>query len=173
MRKLILYIATSADGYIATEDESVAWLEEVPNPEQSDYDYAEFYDSVSSLIMGNKTYQQVRSFGEWPYMGKESFVFSRSEQQAYEHVRFVTDDHIRFVEDLKADTGSGIWLVGGGQVSTLALDAGLIDEIMLFQMPVMLGSGLPLFPGAKQTKPLKLIESKSYASGVTLLHYQL
>ncbi len=173
MRKLILYIAVSADGYIAAKDGSVGWLDEVPNPEQSDYGYTEFYGSVSSLIMGNKTYQQIRSFGEWPYMGKESFVFSRSEQKAYEHVRFVTDDHVQCIKDLKAAAGPNIWLVGGGQVNTLALNADLIDEVMLFQMPVVLGAGLPLFPGVKQTKPLKLIQSKSYASGVTLLHYQL
>ena len=69
MRNLILYIAASVDGYVATVDGSVDWLEEVPNPDQSDYGYGAFYASVSTLIMGNKTYQQLRGFGEWPYTG--------------------------------------------------------------------------------------------------------
>ncbi|MEM8895188.1 MAG: dihydrofolate reductase family protein, partial [Bacteroidota bacterium] len=86
---------------------------------------------------------------------------------------FRPHDHIKFTNKLKDALEANIWLVGGGQLNTLMLDAGLIDEILLFQMPVVLGKGLPLFPDAKQSQPLKLLSNKSYTSGVTLLHYQL
>ncbi|MEQ9302256.1 MAG: dihydrofolate reductase family protein [Cyclobacteriaceae bacterium] len=173
MRKLLLYIATSIDGYIAKPDGSVDWLEAVPNPDQSDYGYAEFYESISTTLMGNTTYQQVLGFGDFPYQGKENYVFSRRSHPSTEHVQFVNKDPTVFVRDLKEQPGGDIWLVGGGQLNTLMLDAGLIDEILLFQMPVALGSGIVLFPGANVTNPMKLLTSQSYGSGVTLLHYSL
>lgn len=173
MRKLLLYIATSIDGYIAKPDGSVDWLEAVPNPDQSDYGYAKFYASISTTLMGNATYQQVLSFGEFPYQGKKNYVFSRQSHPSTMHVKYVNQDPTTFVKSLKKQSGGDIWLVGGGQLNTLMLDAGLIDEILLFQMPVALGSGIALFPGAKMTNPMKLSTSTSYASGVTLLHYAI
>lgn len=171
MRKLLLYIATSIDGYIAKDDGSVGWLDELPHPEGEDYGYAQFYESIDTTLMGNKTYQQVLGFGDFPYQGKENYVFSRQSHPSAEHVQFVTDDPAAFVGLLKGQQGGDIWLVGGGQLNTVMLDAGLIDEILLFQMPVALGSGIALFPHARQTPPLKLLTHTSYASGVSLLHY--
>ncbi|MEQ8713706.1 MAG: dihydrofolate reductase family protein [Cyclobacteriaceae bacterium] len=173
MRKLLLYIATSLDGYIAATDGSVDWLETVPNPDQSDYGYAQFYESISTTLMGNATYQQVLGFGDFPYQGKENYVFSRQSHPSTEHVQFVNQDPAVFVSGLKDQQGGDIWLVGGGQLNTLMLDAGLIDEILLFQMPIVLGAGIALFPGARMTAPLELLTSTSYASGVSLLHYAL
>jgi dihydrofolate reductase len=173
MRKLVLYIATSIDGYIAASDGSVDWLETIPNPDQSDYGYADFYDSISTTLMGNKTYEQVLGFGDFPYHGKENYVFSKQAQGATEHVQFVNQDPAAFVQNLKKQMGGDIWLVGGGHLNTLMLDAGIIDEILLFQMPVVLGDGIALFPDAKTSEPLHLLKSTSYKSGVTLMHYSL
>lgn len=171
MRKLLLYIATSIDGYIAASDGSVGWLDEVPHPEGEDYGYAEFYAGIDTTLMGNATYQQVLGFGDFPYQGKENYVFSRQSYPNTEHVQFLQHDPAAFVNSLKHKTGGDIWLVGGGMLNTVMLDAGLIDEILLFQMPMVLGSGIALFPNAKQTPPLKLLRSSSHTSGVTLLHY--
>ena len=173
MRKLLLYIATSMDGYIAKSDGSVGWLDEVPHPEGADYGYGAFYAGIATTLMGNATYQQVLGFGDFPYQGKENYVFSRSAHPSTEYVKFVQSDPAAFVRALKKQPGGDIWLVGGGQLNTLMLDAGLIDELLLFHMPVILGSGIALFPGAKITPPVKLLTSESYTSGVTFLHYAL
>lgn len=173
MRKLLLYIATSMDGYIAQSDGSVGWLDEVPHPEGADYGYGTFYAGIDTTLMGNATYQQVLGFGEFPYQGKANYVFSRQAHAAAEHVKFVQSDPAAFVSALKKAPGGDIWLVGGGQLNTLMLDAGLIDEVLLFQMPLVLGAGIALFPGARKTPPVKLLTSEHYSSGVTFLHYVL
>lgn len=82
MRQLKLYIATSLDGYIATADGSVEWLDAYQSDEE-DYDYHRFYDSVDTLLMGGNTNRAILGFGcDWPYAGKQTWVLSRSIQTA-------------------------------------------------------------------------------------------
>jgi dihydrofolate reductase len=175
MRKLKLYIAASLNGKIARADGSVDWLEKLPNPDGSDYGYRSFYDSIDATIQGHTTYAQVLSFGiPFPYADKENYVITRSKtRQDTEHVHFISEDPVEWVRDFKTREGKDIWLIGGGQVNTLMLNAGLIDELWIFIMPVILEEGIGLFEHLPGERSLSLLESKSYASGAVELRYAL
>ena len=190
MPKLKLYIACSLNGKIARADGSVDWLEEIPNPDKLDFGYEEFYDSVDTTIQGYSTYAQIISWGiPFPYAGKKNYVITRNPDRAdTEYVEFISEDPVGFVRGLKAGEGSAletakdIWLIGGGQVNTLFLNAGLIDELILFIMPVVLPDGIDLFSGgpygidlpgnATAISPMQLLKSRNWSNGVMELRYK-
>ncbi len=175
MKKIIVYAATSLDGMIAKADGSVDWLEELPNPDQLDYGYFDFYDGIDTTIMGNKTYQQVLGFDvPFPYNGKANYVLTRNEALTKdENVEFISKDPIETLHNLKESEGKDIWLIGGGAINTLLLNNGLIDQVIVHVMPVILGDGIPLFNKEAKVSTLKLIESKSYPTGVIEMRYDL
>jgi dihydrofolate reductase len=174
MRKITLYSALSVDGFIAAADGNIDWLHnEAYALEGEDFGYGAFYASIDTTLQGNKTYRQVASFDvPFPYAGKTNYVFSRSSQPAAEHVVFVQEDLVTFVRQLKVQAGGGIWLVGGGQLNGLLLQAGLIDELYLTFIPVALGEGIGLF--GKRTMPaqgLQLLEHRVFSNGMINVRY--
>lgn len=173
MRKLSLYSAVSLNGKIARPDGKVDWLDEVDHPKGEDYGYGQFYEGIDTTIMGHNTYKEVLGFGvEFPYKGKENYVFTRNtSKKEDQHVRFVSDDLVDFVQQLKKTEGRGMWLVGGGRLNTAFLNADLIDEMILHVMPIIIPDGIDLFQGEPNEAMLKLINSKIYSSGVVELHY--
>ncbi|MGB1241027.1 MAG: dihydrofolate reductase family protein [Chitinophagales bacterium] len=173
MRKIKLYIAISIDGYIAQSDGGVAWLDEVPNPDQTDYGYFDFYKSIDTTLMGNATYQQIRTFDiPFPYPDKVNYVFSRKEQVDNEDVRFVRKNAVDFVEELQSQKGGDIWLIGGGQLNAVFLKYGLIDEMIVSIMPIVLGSGIPLFAAQDIKDMFTLKKVVSFQSGVVQTTYK-
>ena len=147
MRKIILYIACSLDGYIARSDGSVDWLFT-----DQDYGYTAFLASVDTVVMGRKTYDQVLTFGLYPYSGKTSYVVSRLLAGTRdEHVVFVGSDIAGIVRRLREGDGGNIWLVGGSELIDLFVRERLIDKFVVSIHPVVLGSGIPLFrhPGVE------------------------
>lgn len=175
MRKIKLYIATSLNGKIARLDGSVDWLESIPNPDKTDYGYAEFYDSVDTTIQGNNTYKQIISWGiDFPYTGKKNYVFTKNQVlKNDENVEFISTNHIEFIKELKKQKGKDIWLIGGGKINTLFLNEGLIDEIYIFIMPIILSDGVEVFEGFLKETHLELIHSKSYPTGASELIYKV
>jgi dihydrofolate reductase len=151
MPKIIVYIATSLDGYIAREDGSIE----------------AFYKSIDTVIMGKTTYDQVLTFGEYPYKDKKSFVFTTTNQKKNENVEFVSDVD-KFVKDGFNGMGKNIWLVGGAQIITSFLKQKAVDEIIVTIIPVILGKGLPLFKNMESEIKLELIKTKKYAQLVDL-----
>ncbi len=172
MKNVALYIATSLDGFIADRDGGVGWLDAVATESGEDYGYADFYASVGALVMGRVTYEQVLGFGDWPYPGKPTFVFSHAPPEG-EHpdVTFVSGDPAEVVASLREQVDGDLWLVGGGGLVASFRAAGLIDEYILSVIPVLLGEGIPLFEGAQPHAALRLVEAQSYASGVVQLRY--
>ncbi len=174
MPDLILYVATSLDGYIAKPDGSVDWLESLPET-GDDYGYSDFIAGVGVVLMGRVTYEQILAFDlPYPYPGTEGYVFSRTragEEDA--HVRFVDgEDLAGLIARLKAKQDKNLWLVGGGQLAREFLRLDLIDHIQLFILPLILGDGLPLFPPPTAQRSLALIECRSYANGIAQLSYR-
>lgn len=162
MPKIIVYIATSLDGYIAREDGSIDWL-----PESGESSYEAFYKSIDTVIMGKTTYDQVLTFGEYPYKDKKSIVFTTTNQKKNENVEFVSDVD-KFVKDGFNGMGKNIWLVGGAQIITSFLKQKAVDEIIVTIIPVILGKGLPLFKNMESEIKLELIKTKKYAQLVDL-----
>lgn len=172
MRKIKLYIASSLDGKIASDDGSFQFLDEYNSPAE-DYGYTKFLDSVDTTIMGNTTYQQINSIeSEFPYIGKRNFVFTRNtELKEDENVTFLSHDQLSVIQSLKEEPGKDIWLIGGGKVNSFFLKNKLIDELILFVMPVLLGNGIPLFEKADFLASVQLTGTKTYDNGVIELRY--
>ena len=174
MRKLRLYIAASLDGYIASENGGLEWLYEVPNPENIDHGYHDFYKSIGAVIMGMNTYRTIVSFGvDWPYTGKQCYVFTSTQGVEPDgNVTFVSDDATRYVEALKEQEGKDIWLLGGGLFNASMLRANLIDDIMVCIAPAIVGKGIKLFEGLDGEVPLSLVKSRVFDTGMVLLEYR-
>ena len=170
---LTLYIATSLDGKIARLNGDTQWLHEIPNPDGTDHGYAEFYQSIDIILMGNKTYQEILGFDiDFPYPDKDNYVFTRNKKlQQDENVQYVSDDPAGFVKSLKKESDKGIWLVGGAQVNSILLEAGLIDQIRVFIMPVVLGEGIPMFTPLPD-QSLKLVSHEVYSTGAVEVTYK-
>jgi dihydrofolate reductase len=168
MRKVILFIASSLDGYIAREDGGIDWLFS-----DADYGYSKFYRSIDTIIVGRKTYDQSLEFDEYPYKGKKAFVFTREKRAGDGHVDFVSSDITGFVRKLKRRKGRDIWLVGGADIVSILMNAGLVDRIILSIHPAVLGRGIPLFKGLTREVKMKLTKTISYPSGLVQLHYEL
>ncbi|UOR04762.1 dihydrofolate reductase family protein [Hymenobacter aerilatus] len=172
MRKVIFYIATSLDGYIASSDGSVEWLPAPPPGE--DYGYASFLSTVDTTLMGRTTYEQVLTFGEWPYATLSNYVFTHTPPEAKPaSVQFVSDDVVGFVTQLRQASGQTIWLIGGSTLAAPLLAANLVDELMLFVVPRLLGSGISLWHGQDAAGPLTLLRTQTWPDGMALLHYRI
>ncbi len=169
MRKVILYIASSLDGYIAGPENQLDFLFH-----DQDFGYENFLPTIDTTLMGYKTYQEVLGFDvPFPYPDKTNYVFSRQSRPASQHpVTFVQEDPATFIRQLKQGSGGKIWAVGGGQLNGLLLEAGLIDEVELYLHPIALGSGIPLFKGAYAPQAFRLISSAIHPSGVIIAKYQ-
>jgi dihydrofolate reductase len=165
MRKIVLYVATSLDGFIARKNGSVDWLTTFSNTKE-DYGYKEFLDSVRTVILGNTTYKE---FGA-PYENKKCFVFSRKNTGKENNITYVNSTIMEFIENLSDNEGN-IWLVGGADIAKEFLKNNLIDEIILTIIPIILGDGIPLFAKGCEEHTLELLNTKSYDTGVVQLHY--
>ncbi|NMF56682.1 dihydrofolate reductase family protein [Pseudanabaena yagii] len=168
MGQLILYIATSLDGYVARSSGEVDWLFT-----DQDYGYEDFYSSIDRLIMGRNTYEQIQSWGEYPYADKVGFVFSQTLQgDRDENVTFVSSDLVSFVKDLKNQEGKDIWLVGGAAIAKTCLEQHLVDKFILSIHPIILGKGIALFAPPLPTLPLSLESCQAFETGLVQLTYQ-
>jgi len=164
MGKIILYIASSLDGYIARENGDVDWL-----PINTDSGYDNFYKSIDTVIMGKKTYDQILTFGDYPYKGKKSYVFTRNDSLTKdENVEFASNVE-EFSRNLVSSKGN-IWLVGGSELFSAFLEHKLVDEIILSIIPTVLGKGIPLFQNINQEANLKLIKTTGYSGFVELTY---
>lgn len=174
MRNIILYIATSNDGFIAKEDGDTSWLHDAAfHIEGEDFGYGKVLNTCDTILMGNATYKTVLGFDmPFPYPNHINFVFTRNKPQEQQpFVTFIDDAPAEFVSSLKKQTGKDIWLVGGGQINQLLLDAGLIDKIILTTVPTTLKKGIPLFAGDGNLSRYKTVENTSYANGFVQTTY--
>ena len=164
MRRLKLYTAASLDGYIAGPNGEIDWLDVDGG---LDYGYAELYQSIDTTLMGSSTYRVALGAPEFPYPDKTNYVFTREAPPPdTEHVRFVSGDIAGFVRSLKREAGRAIWLVGGGQVNTVMLNAGLIDDVILTSFPLVLGDGIPLFAQGAARAGFETTGCEAYETGL-------
>ncbi|TXK46446.1 dihydrofolate reductase [Pontibacter qinzhouensis] len=172
MRKIILYIAASLDGFIARPDGNIDWLhdEDFALPGE-DFHYSSFLETIDTTLMGNSTYQVIQGFETpFPYTDKTNYVFTRNpEHQDDAFVKFVSSDATGFIKELKQQPGKDIWLIGGGQLNTLVLEAGLLDEIVLTYIPILLGTGIPLFAAGLQEHKLQVESNHCFDNGFVQL----
>jgi dihydrofolate reductase len=176
-RKIIVYIATSADGFIARTDGSVDWLDR-PSP-KGNYGMGAFYKSIDTILWGRKTCDMALDFQKKGVPGSafdtrvENYVFTRSLPQAptTAGVEFVSEPIKRFATRLRKKKGKDIWMMGGAGIIASFLDEGEIDEFMIHVIPTFIGEGIPLIAPGRRTVPLKLVSCTKFPDGVVELHY--
>jgi dihydrofolate reductase len=172
-RKIITYIATSADGYIARPDGDFSWLER-PQPKHN-YGYDEFIDSIDTVLWGRKTYEiGLKSGADNLGMGPkvENYVFSKNPpHQCPAGIEFVNEPVGDFAKRLRAQPGKDIWMMGGAAIIASFLDAGEIDAFSIHIIPIFIGEGIPLVQPRHRSIPLKLISTKAFEDGVVHLNY--
>lgn len=174
MRRIKVYIAASLDGYIARYDGDLDWLVEFPNPSKEDYGYKDFFGSIDTVIMGGRTYRDILCMDVvWPYKDKTTYVVTHNPVKINEDIQFITENIIDQISELCNQSGKDIWLVGGGELITMLLNADLIDELQISYIPLILGSGIPLFPNNPKESSWKLIRSTVYDSGVIKIDYSI
>jgi len=176
-RKIIVYIATSADGFIGRADGSVDWLDR-PSPKDN-YGMGAFYQSIDTILWGRKTCDMVLDFQKKGIAGSgfdpkvKNYVFTRGPlpSAAPAGVEFVNKPIKAFAQRLRRKKGKDIWMMGGAGIIASFLDAGEIDEFMIHMIPTFIGEGIPLIAPARRTVPLKLLSSTKFRDGVVKLHY--
>jgi dihydrofolate reductase len=176
-RKIIVYIATSADGFIARSDGSVDWLDR-PRP-KGDYGMGAFYQSIDTVLWGRKTCDMALDFQKKGVSGSafdtrlKNYVFTRTLPQspAPAGVEFVSEPVKAFANRLRKKKGNDIWMMGGAGIIASFLDEAEIDDFMIHVIPTFIGEGIPLIAPGRRTVPLKLITCTKFADGVVKLHY--
>lgn len=171
-KKLILYIATSLDGYIAAPNDDLSFLSLVQK-EGLDYGYNDFIKTVDTVILGRKTYDWViKNAGDISYPNQKVYVITKSDRQNTEKVEFYNGDLVELINKLKSQDGGNIFCDGGAQIVNELLKHGMIDEFVISIVPVLLGDGVKLFQGGYTLQNLELISSKQFETGLMQLKYR-
>lgn len=161
MKKIKLYIAVSADGYIAPPDGDLSWL--VNHPMPSKEEHQDFLNSVDTVLLEGNMYSNLVCMDIlWPYKGKEVYVVSPHPVLAKYDVKFITEKVSETIADLKRARGKDIWLAGGADLISLLHDNGLIDEMIITYTPEVFDKGIALFSEDPEKSAWKLVESISY-----------
>lgn len=173
-RKIIVNIATSADGYVARPDGNLDWLTKRPAP-KGFYGLPEFSRSIDAKILGRKTFDLSVTMGASFKAEDVRYVFSRRPPPASvpAGVQFVTEPIRAFAERLRNEAGKNIWMMGGGEIIGSFLDEDAIDEVIITIMPVFIGEGIPLMAPRHRDVPLRLLSSEQFPDGVVQLHYEV
>lgn len=176
MKKVVLYIAISLDGYIADKNGSVDFLDDFQDSDEGDYGYQDFVDTIDTCIMGSNTYSAILGFGyPWPYIDQDTYVATSNPNFVIDspQTSVFSQDIKESVQQLKAKgTGKDIWLVGGGKLVQYFLNAGLLDKMIITITPKILGKGIPLFPEQLVPSNWDLTAHSIFASGVVVLTYE-
>ncbi len=169
-RKVVLFIASSLDGYIATEADSLDWLFKVEG--EGDNGYSEFLSTIDTVILGRRTYDWIMDAekGNFPYPDKKCYVFTKSNVEPNDHVEFVDGDIAELIHTLKCSEGGDIWIVGGGNLLSHALKEDLVDEFIITVAPTILGKGIPLFNKQDNEIELELTSVRRF-NQFAELHY--
>lgn len=174
MRKVILYIAQSLDGYISGTDGNLDWLPQQIFEKMNEF-YSEFFQQVDIILIGRNTYDQiinVLSPNQWPYPNKTSYVWtSQKIDSLYDSVHFVDTDLVTFVNKIKKQEGKDIWVLGGATLATELIKNNLIDEYCITIVPVILGKGISLFPQENYNTIFLEMKSCFTENGMIQTHY--
>ena len=170
MRKVILGVAVSLDGFIEGPNGEYDWC-----LTDQDYGLKKFFKRIDTVFVGRKTYEmslEMEGGGEGFPKFKE-YVFSTTLDKVKEGKTLIKGDIKNEVERIKNEKGKDIWLFGGASLTTSLMNLGLVDELSLAVHPILLGGGKPLFSNIKDRIKLTLIDTKTYSTGLVSLTYDI
>lgn len=174
MRKVVLFIAMSLDGYLADLHGGIGWLEGQESGANDMESYEAFIQDVDTVIMGANTYRQLvteLSPDQWVYSAFTSYVITHAPKQSTDQIRFTDEDPCQLINRLKHEAGKNIWICGGASIVKQLMQADLIEQYYINVIPTILGNGIRLFAPLEKEMKLKLIKTKSY-HGITDLVYE-
>lgn len=174
MKKVILYIGMSLDGYIADKDMKVDWMNGDDSNNQEEGSYNDFIENIDTVIMGYTTYYQVvndLAKDSWPYKGIMTYVITHRLLSNQDEVIFTNEQLFDLIQRLKRTEGKNIWICGGASIVNQLIRLDLIDEYRITIIPTILGAGVKLFEENSSEIRLKLVARDCY-NGMIEICYQ-
>lgn len=172
MRKLILGLAVTLDGYIEGPNGEYDWCFM-----DQDYGLNDFFSQIDSIFIGRKSYEVAQQHAENNHgeivPGMKEYVFSTTLKTVRNGANLIAENSMIEAKKIKEQPGKDIWLYGGAELSDAMMKAELIDELWLSVHPILLGSGKPLFRAQNGRQQLTLLESKTYETGLVSLRYRI
>jgi dihydrofolate reductase len=170
MRKVILGVAVSLDGFIEGPNGEYDWC-----LTDQDYGFSDFFKRVDTIFVGRKTYEMSLGMegGGAGFPKFKEYIFSTTLDKVKDGATLIKDNIKKEVEKIKKDKGKDIWLFGGAGLTTSLMNLGLVDELSLAVHPILLGSGKPLFKNIKDRINLTLLDTKTYSTGLVSLTYSV
>ncbi len=167
MRKIILNIAISLDGFIEGPNKEFDWCFT-----DQDYGMTDFMNRIDTIFFGRKSYELLLQMSQNLFPDKIKYVFSKTMKNSEDKIHAINQDVEKEVKFIKNQKGKDIWLFGGARLITTFINFGLVDEIQLAVHPLLLGQGKPLFKDIKEKYRLKLFDIKKYSTGLVQLFYE-
>ncbi len=174
MRKVVLFIAMSLDGYIADKNGGVGWLNGQGNDDENIDTYSEFVKDIDTVLMGWNTYHQIvteLSPTEWVYADLTTYVVTHHKETSKENIQFTDENPVDLLEKLKRQNGKAIWICGGANLVQQVMDADMIDRYYISIIPTLLGKGIRLFGKFSKEQKLSLLQIRNY-NGIVELDYE-
>ena len=170
MRKIILGVAVSLDSFIEGPNGEYDWC-----LMDQDYGMSDFMKRIDTLFMGRKTYEMSLAIGGHPagFPKFNEYVFSTTLDSVKKDATLIKGDVSKEVEKIKNEAGKDIWLFGGASLTASLMNLGLVDEMWLAIHPILLGAGKPLFSNLQERINLKLLDTKTYNTGLVSTFYQI
>ena len=171
MRKVILGLAVSLDGFIEGPNGEYDWCFT-----DQDYGLSDFFKRVDTIFIGRKTYEMTLGMddnGSDGFPKLKEYIFSTTLDKVKDGATLIKSNTKIEVENIKIEKGKDIWLFGGAGLTTSLINLGLVDELSLAVHPILLGHGKPLFNNIKDRIKLTLVDTKSYSTGLVSLTYNI
>lgn len=173
MARIVGYIATSLDGFIATADENLDWLMQQPDLNLGEYDYRNFIGRIRTVVMGRATYDWIERFpGAWEYDGKRVIVVTSHPIPNPKGPLETRADIPALIAELRGLEDGDVWMLGGGRLQMAFMQQGALDELEIYVISEIIGGGIPLFPPTGLRASPKLISAQALGSACARLHYQ-
>jgi dihydrofolate reductase len=167
MRKIILQLAVSLDGFIEGTNGEYDWCFT-----DQDYGMQDFLANIDTILYGRKSYELLLKTGDTSFQKFRTIVCSKRKDLSFNDVEIWPDDLSARLSNLKLTPGKNIWFFGGAELLTTFLENDWVDEFRLAVHPVVLGAGKPLFQDLSKRKYLRLTHVQSYSTGLVMMHYE-
>ena len=172
MARILGYIATSLDGFIATEIDSLDWLFAYGELDLGEHDYRKFIKRIRTVVMGRGTYDFLESDGSpWAYGDQRVLVVTSKPIAAPKGPLETRDDIDELIAELRGFDDGDVWVLGGGKLQMSFIERQALDEIEIYVMPRLIGGGRPLFPPTGFHGDLRLLQTSALDKGCVRLHY--
>lgn len=174
MARIVGYIATSLDGFIADANESLDWLLKYNDMDFGEFGYTDFAKRIRTVVMGRATYDWIAKQNEpWAYADKRAIVVT-SRPIANPMGELETRHDVEaLIAELRGLTDGDVWMIGGGKLQMAFMERKALDEIEIYVMPELVGGGYPLFPPTGFRATPRLLSAHTLDRGVVRLHYAL